>query len=204
MFLSTSGKYRLHLVANALRRVGVPLAVVADFDVISEESKFQELVESCGVPWNEVANDWKLVWSSVNKRKPGLDAAEVRKEISGILNGCNSALLPENDAKKIRLVLDRTSSWQEAKNAGIDLIPNGDESQACERLIKRCKQNGLFILTCGELERFCKSIGGHGSEWVNNVLLQRNLAVDPALQAARDFVGELQEWAIGPSLASQG
>ena len=198
MFVSASGSDRLHVVATALRRVGVPVAVLADFDVISEESKFQRLVEACGVPWREVAADWKVVWSSVNKRKPELDTADVKKEISAILDGCQSTHLPEKDARRIRSVIARSSSWQEAKNAGVGLIPSGDETQACQRLIKRCKESGLFILTCGELERFCPTIGGHGPTWVNNVL-QRDLGSDPELQAARDFAGEIREWANGTS-----
>lgn len=190
-FVSASGKDRLHVIASALRAVGVPLAVVADFDVIAEQSKFQRLVESCGLTWTEVSADWKLVWSSIDKRKPDLDRDEVRRELLAILDASrSSSSLPEKDSESIRRLLLRTSSWQTAKNAGVSLIPSGDEANACQRLLDRCKAAGLFILACGELERFCKSIGGHGPSWVNAVL-QRDLANAPDLRSAREFVQEL-------------
>ena len=51
-------------------------------------------------------------------------------------------------------------------------------------------QLGLFIPPVGEIERFAKTIGGHGPAWVEGVL-GRDLAKDPELQAARDFVSSI-------------
>ena len=45
----------------------------------------------------------------------------------------------------------------------------------------------------GEMEGFCKSIGGHGPRWVQEVLENRDLADDPELETARRFVHEIWE-----------
>jgi hypothetical protein len=50
----------------------------------------------------------------------------------------------------------------------------------------------VFVLDVGELERFCPSIGNHGAKWVNAVL-QRDLANDPELNEARDFVAQVRD-----------
>jgi hypothetical protein len=196
LFLSTAGKDRLHIIANALKKIGVPLAVVADFDVIAEQTKFQRLAEACGLTWSSLASDWRLLWSAVEKRKPELERAEVRAEILKILDDPEreAPTLPGKDAERIRQVLRKSSSWEGAKNAGMSGIPSGDECIAGQRLLDTCKQGGLFILACGELERFCPTIGGHGPAWVNEVL-QRDLKNDPELRMAGEFVQELLAWA---------
>jgi energy-coupling factor transporter ATP-binding protein EcfA2 len=195
LFLSAAGKDRLHVIATALKKIGVPLAVVADFDVIAEQSKFQTLAEVCGLSWGDISNDWRLVLSAVEKRKPEFEVAEVRAEILKIIDACatKSLTLPDKDAERIRRILRKSSSWQSAKNAGTSLIPSGDEAKACQRLLQSCKERGFFILACGELERFCTTIGGHGPTWVNEVL-QRDLKNDPELRLAREFVQELLDW----------
>ena len=49
-------------------------------------------------------------------------------------------------------------------------MPAGDASAAFDELDKLLCAAGIFIVPCGELECFVKSIGGHGPEWVNKVL----------------------------------
>jgi hypothetical protein len=46
---------------------------------------------------------------------------------------------------------------------------------------------GLFVVEVGELECFYPAAGGHGPSWVNEVL-SKDLASDPSLRAAREFV----------------
>jgi hypothetical protein len=41
------------------------------------------------------------------------------------------------------------------------------------------------------MEGFCKSIGGHGPSWVQTVLDTKEVATDPELQLARDFVAKI-------------
>ena len=194
MFASASGKDRLHVVAAALRNVGVPLAVIADFDVINEQTKFRTLVEACGIPWSELVGDWKLLWTSIEKRKPDFDSEEVKRRINEILARVQSTRFPEKEIGEMRAVLSRSSSWWHAKESGVAIVPSGDPNQACRRLLDTCAKNGLFILECGELERLCPTIGNHGRAWVNQVL-KRDLQADLELEPARRFAVRLREWA---------
>ena len=52
------------------------------------------------------------------------------------------------------------------------------------------KKVGLLVVEVGELESFVKSVGNHGPKWVNEVLI-KDIAVDPELNEARDFVKKL-------------
>ncbi len=49
---------------------------------------------------------------------------------------------------------------------------------------------GLHVVEVGEMECFNKSVAGHGSKWVNEVMTL-NLADDPDLREAREFVSDL-------------
>ena len=51
----------------------------------------------------------------------------------------------------------------------------------------------MWIVPVGELEGFCPSLGGHGPGWVQQVIEEKDLADDPELEEARDFVSRI--WA---------
>ena len=88
--------------------------------------------------------------------------------------------------------LKKASAWTEAKALGKAYIPNGNGSQAFERLQRKFKDKGFFIVEQGELECFVKSVGNHGPKWVS-VVLTKDLQTDPELEAARKFVKEIIE-----------
>ena len=48
-----------------------------------------------------------------------------------------------------------------------------------------------WIVPVGELEGFCKSVGGHGPRWVQNVIETKELAKGPELSRAREFVMDI-------------
>lgn len=93
-------------------------------------------------------------------------------------------------ATNIESILKKTSAWSEAKKVGKSFVPSGDPTQAYERLIEELENVGLMIVEVGELESFVKSIGNHGPKWVNEVLY-KDLANDPKLHDAREFVKKL-------------
>jgi hypothetical protein len=190
MFTSTGGKYKLPIVAAALSRIGVPVRVVTDFDVLNNRTPLQPLVEALNGSWSEVEADWKLVKSGVEKRKPELETRHVRREIEEILKDVTADAFPADASKRIQAILKKTSPWEEAKRSGLNAVPAGQERKAAERLLQRMRQLGLFIVEHGELESFDPREGGHGNDWVAEVL-RKDLRQDPGLENARRFVREL-------------
>ena len=73
------------------------------------------------------------------------------------------------------------------KRAGESAIPAGQATQKFQKLQRLCKQMGLWIVPVGELEGFCRAVGGHGPAWVQQVIEQRELAKAPDLEQARKF-----------------
>lgn len=190
MFTHCGGKARLPMVLRALRNLDVPVACVTDFDVLSDEQPLRAIVEAAGGDWGAVSADWKLVKTSIDSKKPELNAEEVTRDIQGILGGISETIFPAAAKRQIQAVLRRSSPWSHAKSVGKAFVPSGDPTQAYNRLILKLREYGIFVVEVGELEGFARSVGNHGPTWVNQVL-QKDLKSDPELIVAREFVSAL-------------
>jgi hypothetical protein len=190
MFLHCGGKSRMPVVIRALKNLDVPINVVSDFDLLNSESPLCEICRAIGVDWEMQRSEWGVVKSAIDQKKPEFDSADVAREIRELLTKVQDKYFPKNIKKDIETVLRRSSPWAHAKTIGLDFVPSGDPTVACERLFDNLEQNGIFIVPVGELEGFCRSVGNHGPKWVNEVLV-KDLAHDPSLETARAFVRKL-------------
>jgi hypothetical protein len=195
MFIHCGGKARIPSVIRSLRALGVITACVTDFDVLNDENPLREMFEHLGGLWSVLERDWKLVKKVIEDKKPELNADDVRQQIHQILDGLKDGQIPKAISQKIQKILKRSSPWAHAKEVGKSFVPSGDATQACERLLKNCRQAGLFIVEVGELEGFVKSVGNHGPAWVNAVMVKK-LATDTELESARKFVMQVGGFAL--------
>ena len=86
------------------------------------------------------------------------------------------------------------------KDAGDAAIPSGDPTQRLNKLRAYLESIGIWIVPVGELEGFCRSIGGHGPKWVQRVIEDRELSSDPELEEARNFIKAI--WSRNPTFDS--
>jgi hypothetical protein len=190
MFTHCGGKHRLPTVIQSLQRIGVPIAAVSDFDVLSAEQPLRDIYEALGGVWKDIEVDWRNVKSAIDGKKPELNTEEIRKDIQKELDAVKEPLLPKQVTQNIEKILHRSTPWAMAKQTGKAFVPPGQVTQSCERLLQRLRQAGLFVVDKGELESFARSIGGHGPAWVNGVVT-KDLVNDPELEDARRFVAAI-------------
>ncbi len=184
------GKHRIPTVVKALKNLGVPVSVVADFDVLNSNHPLRDIIESMNGEWSKVEKDWKIIKQGVESKKPELTSDDVKIEIGEILDKITDKSFPSSSKKKIEAILKRSSAWSHAKSTGKYYIPSGDGSQAFDNLIKYVNSLGLFIVEVGELECFVKSVGNHGPKWVAEVLT-RDINNDPEFEVAKSFVARI-------------
>lgn len=187
MFTHCGGKDRLSVVIQSLRDLEVPISVVADFDVLNDEQPLKRIFEAMGGDWTSIVSDWLQVKNAVDGKRPEFNTEEVKRGIESVLSGISTALFPARATEQIQAVLRRSSPWSTAKSTGVYFVPGGQPSQACERLLTALELLGIFVVPVGELERFAKTVGGHGPAWVAEVLKQ-DLAKASELEPARQFV----------------
>lgn len=190
LFIHCGGKHRIPTVVKALKKLNVDIRVVADFDVLNDRNPLKSIFEELQGYWSEIENDWNLIKREIEQKRPELLAEDIKNNVNEILNNNSQKILSKQNINKIQKLLRKASAWSEAKAIGKAFIPNGNASQAFDRLQNKLQEIGLFILEIGEVESFVKSVGNHGPKWVNEVLL-KDLKKDPELEEARQFVNKL-------------
>ena len=190
LFTHCGGKHRMPVVVKALRKLNVPVTVVADFDILNNVNPLKDLYIDLGGNWDDVENDWKLVKDEIDRKRPELQSKDLKEEIQKIFDSNSERIFPKEKIKLIENTLKKASAWSEAKKVGKSFIPNGNPSQAFERIQQKFKSLGLFILEVGEAESFVKTVGNHGPKYVNEVL-EKDLKTDPELELLRNFVKEI-------------
>jgi hypothetical protein len=196
MFAASGGKDRMPVLIQALQKLGVKIRVIADFDVLRDEGTLSAIVRSLGGNWDLVEPGWKALITNIRSQTPPLSLNQVRERIHSALNEEKTASLSDITANKIKEALRSTSSWHYAKLAGINALPSGQPRAELDLLLRHLEQFGLFIVKCGEIERFAPSLGAHGPKWVAQAL-EKDLASDPELESARAFITEV--FGIGPA-----
>ena len=192
LLVHTNGKYRMATLAHTLRALDVPVDVIADIDILRDESDLKKLIEVLGGDWTQAQPLSNTVRSAVNQGKPFLDSQGIQGAIEETLQKTpSSGEFPRNLRSQIESTLRKGSPWESVKSAGKAALPHGQATQRFQELEEFCNRIGLWIVAVGEVEGFCPSIGGHGPGWVQQVIEERNLAEDPELEDARHFVSRI-------------
>jgi len=163
------------------------LQVIADFDILNDKNPLKDIYEELSGTWIDIEKDWNMVKTSIDQKRPDLETNEFRIKVKTLLDSINGKIVPKGTVSEIKELLKKTSAWSSAKDVGKQFIPNGDPTQAYDRVQAKLSEKGLYIVEVGQLESFCKSIGNHGPKWVNEVVA-KNLKTDSDLEIARQFV----------------
>jgi hypothetical protein len=189
LFTQSGGKQRLPLVVRALRAVSVPVAVIADFDVLREEQLFRHIVTSLDHDWAELRDLWARVASAIREMGTAPAVLEVKEQVDRILDAAPPGQLAREDSQRIRAATRVADGWSRVKQGGVAMVRQGDASRLTVELLGRLADVGLHVVPVGELERWVADIGGHGPLWVSEVLRQRRHA-DNA-EAPREFLQQV-------------
>jgi hypothetical protein len=198
LFVHASGKHRMRNLVSTLRPLDVAISVIADLDLLREENTFRDLFESLGGNWSQVEKDWSTLNSHVLHVSPPLTADQVKGRIESELAPiAGSAPFPRVVERKIKDIFKASSSWDHVKKVGRDAFGRGQTITTFDRLSQACSSVGLWLVSVGELEGFCRTIDAkHGPDFAEKVLSTRNIEDDPELEQARTFMSHI--WS-GPS-----
>lgn len=184
-FTYTAGKDRLPTVQRALKALGVTVAVIADFDAFQQDKPLEELVDD-PTAWQSLSSLIKTVRTTVSAKAPTLSRSALTAEILALLGKSTEETLSDDERQRIRDLLRGTSLWGLAKTQGEGLF-SGQAARDAKKLLAELQKFGIHIVPIGELESFCRTVGGHGPRWVSEVL-KRRIKDDPELGEARAFV----------------
>jgi hypothetical protein len=194
LFIHAGGKHRMAALAEALRALDVDVDIIADMDVLQDDAVLKRMVLALGGDWPAIKVHADPLRKAIEEQKPWLTATEVAKGISEILMETpTTGQFPKELRSDIEKIFRKASPWDAIKDAGEAIIPSGQARIHYNELVGLCGEIGRWIVPVGEQEGFCKSIGGHGPRWVQDVIETKDLPNDAELARAREFVTKLWE-----------
>jgi hypothetical protein len=119
LFLHSGGKHRMAALAEPLRALDVTVDVVADIEVLNEESVLERLVKALGGNWDHVLANARPLKIAIEQHKPWLNAGEVTKGIQEILATAPAVgEFPRSFRSDIEAIFRKASPWDAVKDAG--------------------------------------------------------------------------------------
>lgn len=170
LFIHCGGKHRMAKIIIALRSLNIKARLIADIDVLNDETVFKGIVESCGVDYRSIQADYNNIVSNLHSSKESINRNVAKAAIGRILESSGNAELTKREIKEIREVISTASKWDGLKRSGTAALPAGNATASFKQLDQLLRTHGIFIVPVGELECFVKEVGGHGPEWANAVL----------------------------------
>lgn len=169
-FIHGGGKGSLATLATTYRKLHVPVAVIADFDILRQKSQMESVIRALDGDFSSMETLYNVAIAALNNLPPLKDINSfIATTESTIRNIKDRNAISAEDRKTLYQVLDESKSWSEAKKYGITKL-SGGAYNACEELLEKCAALGLFIVPTGELESWWRGGSASKSEWSNMAL----------------------------------
>lgn len=189
LFLHGAGKSRIADMAELLISANVNTSTIVDIDIIRDTAVFKKMFEIFGGDWQEISSEVASMQKHVSQKKPPLSVSQVRRLIDSHFEGLDETSAFTNQNKSsVQTILKQTSSWEFIKTAGRSAF-SGAIAQDFAKVCLKASEVGIWIVPVGEIEGFCRTASlRHGPAFVQDVLEARDLATDPELREAREFM----------------
>ncbi|WP_196073380.1 AAA family ATPase [Nakamurella alba] len=196
LFTHSSGKDRLERSFSALHAASVPVAVIADVDLLADSAKFRSIYEAMGGEWTVIEAQFNVLEASISSLKRWPSRTEARENLQKILGVDGNETLTASELRSIREAVRVETGWKLIKKRGRSGVDSGDPTIAFDKILTECYKCGLFVLEVGELERFHPEVGGTKQTWLRLVLegglYRTSDAAQKLLLRVRRFIEGLQ------------
>lgn len=151
LFIHASGKHRMAQLAETLKALDVPVSVIADIDVLSEEDTLKRLFEVLGGDWSKIEMNRAALTKAVEAEKPPLNAEQMKGMITKELEAVGgTSPFPRATEQSIKRIFKTVSPWSALKRAGRNAL-NATGVKHFDALVGECATVGLWVVPEGEL-----------------------------------------------------
>ncbi|MDI2091256.1 ATP-dependent nuclease [Commensalibacter oyaizuii] len=186
-YVPTGGKHAIPKIAGVLRQIGVPIKAVFDLDFLNDEGLLKKTIQAFGGDWDDFKDLWIRLDKAIKNENKNKDNNVILKEIISLCQTACSAQSPEIPVSEIKKAMKIDNPWHEIKKHGSTGISKGQSWKDYEALNNKLEQIGIYLIPVGEIENFCRGIGGHGPKYVTKLLEEVSLG-DDRLMGLRSFV----------------
>lgn len=189
LFCAVGGKDQFKIIIPLLNKLKINFLVIADLDLINNRDKLKDLINSIETnKYNQISsihNDFLNLFESKTDDQVKKQS-EIKEEILSFIT--DTPYMSDETASKIRQVLKNISHLKLLKNCGKSCLPAGECVQKYNQIINFLNKSNIFVVECGEIERFITEIDGHGSLWVEEVFKKYPTLDEPEYSNAKDFI----------------
>ena len=189
LFCAVGGKHQFKKVVPLLKKLNIQYAIIADIDLINSKNDLKQLVNSIEDDCYNKINDYHTRF--IEEFEEGMNSqiktqAVIKTEINEMFN--SEKYMPDDIARRIKESLKYISSFTLLKSGGERILPQGE----CVTLFNKVKEflndHNVFIVECGEIERFVPDVKGHGNDWVEKTFARYNDINDSVYNEAKQFI----------------
>lgn len=170
LFIHTNGKGAADTPVKLLKGAGAPVAVIVDIDILNASGPLDKIVKA--LTGAEISVELEKRRAEIGKWVLQMPEDQFLKQL---LDGVDAWIASRHtDARSSRKRLESTlkattSKWEVVKQAGISYF-TGNQRVAVESLIEDLAKIGVFVVPCGELEKWIDTGENKGREWNRKAL----------------------------------
>lgn len=190
LFCAVGGKDQMKKVIPLLKRLSIRFSAIADIDLINSADSLRQLL-------NAIETDGYRNIEGVHKsfletfEKESCRQVKTQQDIKDEINGCftNDPYMKPEALKRIREILKNATSLDLLKKGGRRILPQGNCVTWFNEIKEYLSEFGIFIVECGEIERFVPDVAGHGNKWLENAFKRHsNIEDDEIYSEAKAFI----------------
>ena len=167
LFCAVGGKDQFKKVIPLLNKLNIHYSIIADIDLINNKDNLEQLVNSIEKDcYSKIEYEHtKFIEEFEKGANPQVKTQQtIKDEINQMFS--NEKYMLELIAKEIKGILKNSSSFKLLKSKGTGILPEGDCRALFDKINIFLKEHNVFVLECGEIERFVPDVSGHGNAWV--------------------------------------
>jgi hypothetical protein len=158
-FVPVHGTGGISEICKFYRSLSIPVAIIADLDVVTEKPKMTFFVNELAAvdEATAVVQLCRNVEEALRRIPPTITEQEVIQELEQI-KGAVATWANRDDIavhEKLSTLRNRIDRLHELKSKGTEAFSASSQvRQDLEQIIQRCKVIGLFLVPCGQLENW--------------------------------------------------
>lgn len=193
LFVYSSTKNRLHIIAKALKALNIDYKVLPDIDILRKEEDIKNLYLSCNGNWedDETKDAYSTFKNYFSGENMSISKEELKTKFIEAIDRCSVDPIDATELDSIKGNVKLDKKWKDVKQNGIDGITDPNVVEAFNKLDEIFKSVGIFIVREGELESFVPEVSGkknHGPKWVAKVLDEYQDLQDPVYNKVKEFI----------------
>lgn len=189
LFCAVGGKDQFKVVIPLLNNLSIKYKVIADLDLINNKSKLQSLLNSIDESiYNGIIIDHDEFLNLFNSGTYSLirDQETIKKDILKLFT--DERYMSDETANKIKIVLKNINNLKLLKINGRACLPPGLCVEKFNKIVDTLNDNNIYVVECGEIERFVPSVNSHGSTWVDEVFTRYPTINECEYDDAKKFI----------------